>query len=99
MWNVLNWECLTIIVIIYVNGYLYSACFLGAYNYILTSNSNLYGDSGPIKVYDFTGRKINEIDGSNENTSSIDTFYDKKTSTTFVLTGYSNYLNLKNENY
>ena len=92
LWNVLKWECLTSIANIYVNGYLYSACFLEAYNYILTSNSNLYGDSGPIKVYDFSGQKITEIDGSNENTSFINTFYDKKTSTTFVLTGNSNYV-------
>ena len=94
LWDALSWECLTSISNIYVNGYLYSACFLKEDNniYILTSNSNLYGDSGPIKVFDFNGNKIKEIADSNENTSFIDIFFDKKTLKTFVLTGNSNYV-------
>ena len=97
LWNVANWQCLTSISNMYNNGYLYSACFLPVYNYILTSNSNLYGDCGPIKSFDFSGNEIKEIEGSNENTSFIDTFYDKKTSTIFILTGNSNYV--KSYNY
>ena len=94
LWDTINWQCLMSISNIYDKGYLYSACFLSFNNdnYILTCNSNLYGDSGPIKVFDFNGRKIKEIEGSNENTSFIDTFYDKKTLKTFILTGNSNYV-------
>lgn len=94
MWNVNDWECLLNITNIYNNGELYSACFINDNNnnYILTSNSNIYGDSGPIKVYDFSGTKIKEIDDSNENTSFIDTFYDQKSLINFILTGNSNYV-------
>ena len=94
MWNVNDWECLLNIANIYNNGELYSACFINDNNnnYILTSNSNIYGDSGPIKVYDFSGTKIKEIDDSNENTSFIDTFYDQKSLINFILTGNSNYV-------
>ena len=94
IWNVGNWECLLNIANIYNNGYIYSAQFLyfNNNNYVLTSNSNLYGDSGPIKVFDFTGKKIKEIENSNENTSFLDIFYDKKKLKTFIITGNSNYV-------
>mgnify|MGYP002624997218 CR=1 FL=1 len=94
MWDVNNWQCLLNISNIYNNGELYSACFINDNdnNYILTSNSNIYGDSGPIKVYDFSGNKIKEIEDSNENTSFIDTYYDNKFLINFILTGNSNYV-------
>ena len=94
IWNIATWECLLSIANIYNNGYLYSAYFLNSNNniFILTSNYNLYGDSGPIKVFDFTGKKIKEIEGSNENTSFLDIYYDKKLLKNFVITGNSNYV-------
>jgi len=94
MWDANGWECLLNIPYIYNNGELYSACFINDNNnnYILTSNSNIYGDSGPIKVYDFSGNKIKEIEDSNENTSFINTFYDQKSLINFILTGNSNYV-------
>ena len=61
----INWECILNLENIYDNGYIYSACFLNDNetnnSYILTSNCKTYGDSDPIKVYDFNGHKVKEI--------------------------------------
>ena len=94
LWDVINWECILDLTNLYVNGYIYSSCFLNYVNnsYILTSNCNLYGDSGPIKVYEFNGKKIKEIKDSSESTSFIDTYFDKQTSKCFIITGNSNYV-------
>ena len=96
LWDVNNWECLLNISNIYNNGFIYSSCFINDNNnnnnYILTSNYNLYGDSEQIKVYDFNGQKIKEIEGSNECTSFIDAYYDIKKSKNYIITGNTNYV-------
>ena len=96
LWDVINWECILNLENIYDNGYIYSACFLNDNDtnnsYILTSNCNTYGDSDPIKVYDFNGHKVKEIRDSDESTSFIDTYYEIKTSKCYIITGNSNYV-------
>ena len=105
IWNVNNWECILNLTNIYNHGFIYSACFLeiNNTNYILTSNCNLYGDSDPIIVYDFNGKKFKQIRDSYESTSFIDTYFDKKSSKCFIITGNSNFVKsydyIKNEEY
>ena len=105
LWDTIKWECILNLSNIYSNGYLYSACLLNDNDniYILTSNSNLYGDSEAIKVFDIHGNLVKEIVDSNESTSFIDTYFDKKLKKIFLLTGNSNYVKsydyFKNEEF
>ncbi len=66
MWNIYNFECLLNIEKINKKRELYSACFLNINNniYIITSNYNWYCKTEPIKVFDFQGNKIKEINDS-----------------------------------
>ena len=81
MWDIRNFECLLDIKDINEKGSLYSACFLNDNNdnFIVTSNAQLYYGKNAelIKVFDFEGKKIKEINNSNENTFFIDIYYDK----------------------
>ena len=101
MWDIRNFECLLEIKDIYEKGSLYSACFLNDNNdnFIVTSNGQLsYGKNEElIKVFDFEGKKIKEINNSNENTFFIDIYYDKKLLTNYIIT-CNNYFS-KSYNY
>ena len=88
VWDVLNWNCILNLKNIYKEfGFIVSACFLNYENniYILTSIMANYPES--IYVFDLSGKKIKEIDKSNEETVFIDTYYDSKNKKNFVFTG------------
>ena len=88
--NVKNLECILYISNINNRGCLYSACFLNDddnNNYIVTCNLVLLNIPEPIKIYDFNGNKIKEINESNDNTFFIDFFYDNLISKKFIITG------------
>ena len=92
LWNINNWLCLTHIQNINYSGSILSSCFLNDNNknYIITSsNSCLTTES--IKIYDFKGNKIKEINDSNYRTIFIDTFYDNKLFKTYIITGNNGY--------
>ena len=93
LWNINNWECLLNIKNINNKGILNSACFLNNKEklYILTSNYN-YNNSESIKVYDFNGNKISEINDSNDETFFIDTYYNNKLSRNYIITGNEGYI-------
>ena len=93
LWNINNWECLLNIKNINNKGILNSACFLNNNEklYILTSNYN-YNNSESIKVYDFNGNKISEINDSNDETFFIDTYYNNKLSRNYIITGNEGYI-------
>ena len=86
LWNINNYECLLNLKNINKRGEINSACFLNHndQNYIITSNYTIYND--PIKVYDFNGKLIKEINDSNYRTIFIDTYYDNQLSKNFILT-------------
>ena len=92
IWDIKNWDCITNIINIYKEGYLYSACCLTDENknYIATCNSAQNSES--IKIYDFFGIKVKEINYSNEDTYFIDSYYDEKTSQNYLLTGNIGYV-------
>ena len=92
-WDVSNWRCFIYINRVYNDGLLYSACFVNDNNenYIITSNCNYFGDSELIKIFDFKGHEISEIDESNDATLIIDIYEDKKSSKKYIVTGNKNY--------
>ena len=92
LWNIINTECLLDLKNINNNGNLYSGCFLNNNNqtYLVTSNYNYYGICEPIKIFDFNGNKIKEIEDSNDQTYFIDSYFDNQLNITFIVTGNKN---------
>lgn len=88
VWNFNNLECLINIININEFGRIYSACFLNDNEniFVITSNYSIC-DCGPIKVYDFNGTKINEINDSDKTTYFINNYYDKKLKKNFIVSG------------
>ena len=93
LWNINNLNCLLHIKNINKNGYLYSACFMNFNNnnYIITSNEH-FELPDPIKVYDFKGNKIKEINDSFDYTYYIDNYYDKKSYKYYIIAGNLGYI-------
>ena len=100
LWNVYNCECLLELNNINKKGNIHSSCFLNYKNqiYILTSNFIIFGKPELIKVYDFDGNKIKEINDSNNYILFIDTYYDSKLSKTYIITG-NDEKNIKSYDY
>ena len=95
LWNINNLECLLNLQNINENGFLFSSCFLNDsnHNYIITSNyksNKYYGNPELIKMFDFNGNKIKEINNSNDDTLFIDIYYDNKLNKNFIITGNNN---------
>ena len=94
IWNNNNWNCLFNVEDIY-NKCVYSACFLNEKNkiYIIVGSCSWsLNDNDPIKIYDFNGNKIQEINGSNDRVFFIDSYYDKKNLNNYILVGSSKYI-------
>ena len=95
LWNISNWNIICNIKNINNKGSLHSACILNLKDikkdYIITSNDN-YNNSELIKLYDFNGIKIKEINDSNNRTFFIDTFYDNKLNKVYIITGNNSYV-------
>ena len=105
MWDFKNWECKLNIPSVNSYGFLDSACFLNEnnQNFIITSNCCWGGGSEPIKIFDFDGNKINEINDSNEKTYFVDSFFDEESKKNYIISGNENYVKsydyTKNELY
>ena len=99
IWDTYNWECLFDIMNINKEGDLYSACFLKEKDniYIVTSNRNKDGALDKIKIYNFYGKIIQEMDNSNENTLFLDSYFDKKLSKNYIIS--ANFGNVKSYDY
>ena len=97
LWNIINFECLLNIKNVNKKGSLYSACILNNNNnyYIITSNwnkNNSINNIELIKIFNFKGIKIKEINDSNNNTYFISNYYDKKLSKNYIITGNSGFV-------
>ena len=94
IWDTKNWSCFIYINKVYNDGVLYSACLLNNKNknYIVTSNCNYFDKSEFIKVFDFKGNKIKEMNDSDDATLLIDIYYCKKNIKTFIVTANKHYL-------
>ena len=97
IWDIYNWNLLCDIKNINNKGSLHSACFLNYklgnnyINYIITCNDNYY-NTELIKVFDFNGTKIKEINNSNNRTFFIDTYYDNKMRKNYILAGTNSFI-------
>jgi len=100
LWNANTWENICNITNVNRNDFLYSSCFIkeNNNNYIITSNGcnrqfymNLHNFE-PMKIYNFNGEKIKEINNSDDCTFFVDTYYDDKLSKNFIVTGNYNYI-------
>ena len=91
LWDANKWECILNINNVNDIGSIYSACFLYDKKkeniYIVSSNYVLFYDSGPIKIFDFNGTKLKEINDSKRDVCFIDTYYDKKSSINYIVSG------------
>ena len=94
IWNINNQECLKNITNINSLGRLLSACFIKENNkiYIISSNFNKEGNSEIIKIFDLNGKKIKEINNSNDATFFIDIYYDNILSKNYIITGNQSYI-------
>ena len=100
LWNANSWEQIKNIENVNQKDFLYSACLLNdnSTNYIITSNGcnrqyymNIHNFE-PMKLYDFNGEKIKELNDTNDCTFFIDTYFDDKLSKNFIVTGNFNYI-------
>jgi len=96
LWNIVNFECLLNIINVNKVGTFLSACFLkdNNENYIISSNRH-WTNNEFIKVFDFNGNKIKELNGSNDATFFIDVYYEDMI---YILTGNENYVKSLNYN-
>jgi WD40 repeat protein len=100
LWNLYTWEIILFLKNIYLNGCLFSACFItdnnnynyeyNCNNYIVTSNCS--DNSGLIKIYNFKGDLIKEIQDSNDKTYFIDVYYDNQYDKIYIITGNKGYV-------
>ena len=87
IWEVETWSCIFNISKIYEKGNMYSVCILfdefQNENFIFTSS-----DADFIKIYDFDGKFIKNINKTNTNENYfIDTFYDRKDYKYYLISG------------
>lgn len=89
LWKISSLECILNLTNIYNFGILESACFLyyEKKNFIVTSNCNYKGIQEPIKIYDFKGNKLKEINNTEKVTKFIDIYYDIELNKTYIITG------------
>ena len=89
LWKVSNLECILNLTNVNNYGRLEAGCLLyyENNNYILSSNCNYDHISDPIKIFDFKGNKLKEINNSSEVTKFIDIYYDFKLYKTYIITG------------
>jgi len=94
LWNVNFWTCLVNITNINKEGYLNSACFLhdDSNNLFIITSNFYYISSEPIKVYDFDGKKIKEMNESNEKVIFMESYYDDSYSKGYIIISNHEYV-------
>jgi len=92
IWDVKNTDCLVNIRKAYLEGFLFSACVLidqlNKMNYIISVNY----DKEFLNIYDFEGRIVKKIDGSQDKSYIVDTFYNSYQKKHYIIVGNDNYI-------
>ena len=98
LWDISNYDCLLNIENVNKTGRLFSACFFCSNNnnYILTSSAYC-NNLESIKVFDFNGNKIKEINDSKDSVYFIDVYKENHSSNIYILSGNNGYT--KSYNY
>ena len=85
VWDVQKLNCIINISSIYNFGDLFSSCFLmddiHSKNYIICINS----DKENLKIFDFSGKKVTEINNANDKSYLVDSFYNSKSKKYFII--------------
>ena len=91
LWDANIWECILNLKKVNDIGMIFSACFIydkrQDYKFIVSSNYVLFFNSGPIKIFDFNGTKIKELNDSEKDVCFIDTYYEQKSSINYIISG------------
>lgn len=92
LWELLNFSCITCIEKAHRQSFIFSLCILpfNNNNFILSSSGS---DFENVRVWDFNGNKIQEINNSKERTGYIDTFHSLKDDIYYII--IANYGNIK----
>ena len=100
LWNVNNCECILDLQDIYNDDNINSACFLNDNSqiYIVVCGSNFPKEPEPIKVFDFHGRNIKEINNSNDSKIFIDTYYSNEYLENYIIVGCKGFAKSYNYN-
>lgn len=92
VWNVGDLSCLLNIQGVYTSGDLFSSCFLmdeiHSKNYIISINH----DKENLKIYDFNGKKINEINNSEDKSFLVDTYFNQKNKKYYIIVGNEKFI-------
>lgn len=96
LWEFPNFLCITSIEKAHRASYIFSLCILPFKDndYIISSSGS---DEEKIRVWDFKGNKIREINDSKERTGFMDVYYSQKYNISYVIIG--NYGNIKSFNF
>jgi len=98
LWESNTWECILNLKNINSQGFLNSACFFNENDKIYIASSNWNFDFAEnIKIFDIKGKKIKEINDSNNKTVYIESYYDIKKLKTYIVTGNDG--SIKSYNY
>ena len=93
LWDSLYWECILDLKYLYHEGFIYSSAFLQYLDdiYIVTTNYNHYNSPGFVEIYDLKKNLLKKLNGSNENTSYVDTYNEEiNLKNHYIITGNSN---------
>ena len=92
VWDVQNLNCMISINNAYIGGNLFSSCFLidenNKKNYIISVNY----DKENLKIFDFEGKKIKEIENSQDKCFLVDTYYNSKNKKYYIVVGNEKYI-------
>ena len=92
IWDFENYDCILNIESVYFDGFLFSSCFLideiHKNNYIITINFN----SEPLKIFDFKGINIRNIDNNEDKSYIVDTFFNSYQKKYYIVVGNENYI-------
>ena len=96
LWNIQNWECICYLSFENKNGIIFSAYLLSDnnINYIIISHyfdDNNTNNMDLIKIFDFNGKLIKNLNNSNDSVLIIYNYYDIKLSTNYIISGNNNY--------
>jgi len=85
VWDIQKLNCIINIIEAYHFGDLFSSCFLidenHKANYIISINY----DKENLKIFDFEGKQIREIENSEDKSFLVDTFYNSKTKNYYIV--------------
>ena len=92
VWDIQYLNCIVNIINVYTIGDLFSSCFLIDENYKKNYIISINYDKEKLKVFDFEGKIIKEIDNSEDKSFLVDTYYNSKTKKYYIVVGNEKFI-------